>query len=1301
MNQDVSKSKRSPEFYFDACNVRIQATDSGTTGSIVNDKGNTLVYQLGADHTIIGHAVLKNFLVLFSTNGVEPDRIIRLDLDNNYDAFVLFSGDLNFSVNNMIDTEAYYESDDVQKVYWVDGINQLRHINIIAESTYTQMDATLFDAVPEVAFSAPYVSSIDFGGIHTSGMIQYAYNLIKQNGSQSSISPISELYPLNKNVGGGQVNEVVSKILNISIDSVDSRYDILRLYAIKYTSFNEAPAISLIAEQSVKDTNAFRYQDDGRIIRAITAEQFLFLGGTAFIPSTITSKYNRLILGNIKEMYFDVPTFDPDTELYYDTRAYRFPYNSSTSMIWSNNDINTQEAILHDGEKVVLTASNQLVPADHDCQNTFFDGLAADYKHKKGSGAIGATGTNIEVEIVQKSVTNPRNVLKSNEIYRLGIEFYNNRGQVSPPKWICDLKIPRGNLNGNNINTLSVTLTNEDKLIALGVVGWRVLRVEREDVDKTILCQGIVNPSIYQKYNNTYEEDLTVAKGIEFSDDGATKLPSPFMRNNTDLIDANVTLSGYTNAPKINKILHGNPICLPVMGGPSHLGIPEWPYPEIFRNAGSEVNHNSYEDTKLFQMYSPEITFLNQSFGDFLTYKVVAAVTNSLSNCGEWCKQIATENKDDILVGDTLNNLRVNGVISLFRTAQLDIDTAGGSEPNQIGILGPAGGTTKRIGQYQYYRKYINDPSFSIVQTIFGDEYSFSISGSPSIVNKGVSSKSYDSDTITNIDGKYKFSNHLFTIVTDKNQYDHIKEPIISINSIGAACLTIVDSAEAPLETILTTGGVTTPNSTGIIEISRVLTNQYGGSTYESRGRNSYLRIGRYQPIDLLSNQIDSAGDTFIGQYRFQRIMPNTTQVMSNKYLSLCEIVEFPVETSIDLANRSDYSVDGWDSYFQSTYDEYHNYNRVYSQQPIFSRTTATPFTFQERKVFDNRINATKVKTAGETVDSWTDILVNEEMYVDGKYGQITKIIQNNDIVYCIQEQAVAMLEIQPRVQTVATNGTSIELGRGAVLYNYKYLNTNSGCVNSESVFNSQSSVYYIDIVNKSINRIVGNEVVGLSDMHGLHSFMTNNLDYTTLKYSNAVTGCFDQVTNDAYFTTPGFTLSFNEQTNSFTSKYSFKPDRYIYTIYGMISVNLGHELWKHGVGNYCQYYGTTYQSYITLLAAPEPDMDCIFNNGEFKSEVSINGVDQPSVTIGAIRCWNEYQDTCSDINFVYSIPLFVGGNIKRKFRDWNLFIPRNYGTLQRMRGQWIYIKLMFDNTANMKLILHDFIVSYDMIQKI
>jgi len=1507
LNQDISNSKRDPGFYYDAGNIRILATDSNTTGSISNDKGTTLLFDIDAGYTIIGHATLKDYVVLFCTNNTN-DIIYRVNLDDNTPV-ILFTGDLNFSTDHYIETEINYESEDVQKVYWVDGVNQLRHMNIISDSLpYTQTQAKLFDAVPEISFSAIELVSEDYGGTHTSGMIQYGYNLVNQGGSQSALSPLTQLYPLSKQNKGGLVNEVVGKVLNLKISGIDTTYDIIKLYSIKYSGYNQTPVISLIAEESISGSE-FTYSDDGRVITTLTASELLFLGSTPIIPEALVSKYNRLILGNIKESYFDV-----DTSVY-DTRAYRFPISSTSTRVKNKDDVG-----------YTTIAYNTSLAATHDCINPF-DDL---YLYKNNSTIYGATGPNITIEVNQVTLVNPRNVLKSNESYRFAIEFFNKFGQTTSPKWIADLYIPDGNLNGLH-NTLNVTLSNTSALTAAGVVGWRVLRVERTEQDKTILCQGVVNPTVFQNYKAGEREyiNATVAKGTTYADQGWLKIPSPFMRNTSDLAISSEVSSG----PKINKILHGNPISIPQV--PSDTS--EWPRPEIMKQRYASSLQNTYVESRLFQMYSPEVTFLSPALSESLKYKVVAKLENAITNTGVWCKQYTTEDsyENESVSGELSNEVRSDGYVSLFAFAKAR-GVVGSAEPNQNGILGPAGGVTKRMNNYHYWRKYTIGTGFTSTNT------KRDISGTIKIIGKGESSSQYESSTITNISSKYKFSNHIYSMVTDNNpgDKDRVDDPIISINSIGATCINIIDSSETKLESILSGYGVSGTNATGLIEIYRTLDNQYGGNTYEARSRNTYMRIGSYMPISSLVAQIDEAGDTFVGQYSFERIIPNTTQILDYKYLSLCEIVEFPVETSIDMQNRSDWSSEGWDAHFQPTFEEYHNYNRVYSQQPIFNTTTATPFTFVERKVFENRLLATKVKISGELVDGWTDIQVNEELYVDGNYGGIVKLIKNNDLVACFQDNAVCALLIQPRVQTVGTDGTSIELGRGTILYDFKYITTTSGGTNKQCIFRSPSSIYYLDVVNRSINRISSEGIQGISDVHGLHSLLYNTVNEDD-RGDNSIIGCFDQITNDAYFTANGMTIAFNEQTNSFVSRYSFVPYRYISTYKGLLSckpissteyiggygflypwfitqftgseslsssddwvvpsndqltglfnyidtydnanlewpilgtklresgtihwysfydenyqidgtndfgfsavgsgsrfydgvfqgiketfemwtsteMNGGYSynyhtqfsingmqdnpclfstgnsirlcnpstlltdgsigtyiqndgsilntvvingvewlsenlretkyrnnswihgfdggiytpisneewagntnegmlcayndttlnsqptstiqtlsdkmaIWQHNTGEYCDYYGVKYDSYITLLVAPEPDIDCVLNNVEFKSEVYDSGVDVPLVTMNKIRAWNNYQDSNTQT-------LTVGQNIKRKYRDWNLFVPRVYGKpLQRIRNPWNFLRLDFDNTNNYRLVLHDVIVSFDAIYK-
>jgi hypothetical protein len=51
--------------------------------------------------------------------------------------------------------------------------------------------------------------------------------------------------------------------------------------------------------------------------------------------------------------------------------------------------------------------------------------------------------------------------------------------------------------------------------------------------------------------------------------------------------------------------------------------------------------------------------------------------------------------------------------------------------------------------------------------------------------------------------------------------------------------------------------------------------------------------------------------------------------------------------------------------------------------------------------------------------------------------------------------------------------------------------------------------------------------------------------------------------------------------------------------------------------------------------------------------------------------------------------------NIKKKFRTWNVPIPRNSGTLQRLRNPWIETTFKFKGGDNRKFLLHDVLLGY------
>ena len=80
----------------------------------------------------IGKCIIGDYLVLFTKQSLH-DRIYVLELRNNtISVRKIFEGNLNFS--NPIEAVGSYERDDIIKVYWVDGKNPNRVINIMDDT---------------------------------------------------------------------------------------------------------------------------------------------------------------------------------------------------------------------------------------------------------------------------------------------------------------------------------------------------------------------------------------------------------------------------------------------------------------------------------------------------------------------------------------------------------------------------------------------------------------------------------------------------------------------------------------------------------------------------------------------------------------------------------------------------------------------------------------------------------------------------------------------------------------------------------------------------------------------------------------------------------------------------------------------------------------------------------------------------------------------------------------------------------------------------------------------------------------
>lgn len=307
IQRDLSVSKFNPEYAFDAQNIRLTARDNNTLLTVTNERGNkelTLNTPSGdpvsIDGTLLGYCVLNNYLTIF-TKGTK-DNIYRLEDKVRYvEVVTLFSGDLNFSTDNPIETLGIYENDNIQKVYWVDGLNQARVINITAPDTIRgTWDNGSFDFVQKLILDEEITIDREdiSNGVFSSGVIQYAFTYYNLYGQESNVFYTSPLNYISYSDRGASPEDKVSNSFLITVKNPDSRFDYLKVYAIHRTSIDATPTVRDVVSLAVNPNQDILYVDTGTSGATIDPTELLYKGGEEVVFNTITQKDNTLFLGN-------------------------------------------------------------------------------------------------------------------------------------------------------------------------------------------------------------------------------------------------------------------------------------------------------------------------------------------------------------------------------------------------------------------------------------------------------------------------------------------------------------------------------------------------------------------------------------------------------------------------------------------------------------------------------------------------------------------------------------------------------------------------------------------------------------------------------------------------------------------------------------------------------------------------------------------------------------------------------------------------------------------------------------------
>ena len=409
--------------------------------------------------TLIGHSVLNNYMVLFThEEDTKIDHIYRVEYidEENWRSLSLFDGNLGFDSKHPIETLANYETEAVQKVYWVDGINQPRFINI-KKLNYNSDNPSQFDFVTEfnpdldIEITKTFLGTSSF----SSGTIQYFFTYSNDFGQETNIVGKSNIYNLSDQERATPTDSTASCAFKIGLKNLDKRFDSVNIYSIVTTS-----TLSCNKVATLPITDEVSYVDTGSYTISIDPTTLLYIGGTEIHAETLAQKDNTLFLGNI-----ELQTDSVDEEL-------KALIDATIIKDISGNHIGESSMVEFEYSDKYVFQNNSLGTVYYEDQQL---NLGSDkYLFFKGG-----------------------------EKYRFGLVFLTSTGRRSSVYWIGD-KVNTLYPKSNSIRTYKAiakcTIPQEVASYISKNTPYKraiLVRAIMAESDRSVIAQGFVNPTVF------------------------------------------------------------------------------------------------------------------------------------------------------------------------------------------------------------------------------------------------------------------------------------------------------------------------------------------------------------------------------------------------------------------------------------------------------------------------------------------------------------------------------------------------------------------------------------------------------------------------------------------------------------------------------------------------------------------------------------------------------------------------------------------------------------------------------------
>ena len=369
MQQDLAVSQFPADAAYIIRNMRVVTTGDDTSLCLVNEKSNSEVLTIQG--TVIGTQVINNYAILFVTGleGDKPDAIYKItSVDGKLQKeSELYRGNLGFDTSHPIESIGIYENKEIQKVYWVDGKNQPRLINIC--NSYDEGNDTQFDFIPKIigdSNTSPIQLEVsivsEVNAVFDGGVIQYAIAYFNKHGQETPIIYQSALYYTSDNGRGlnPDGSQKSASAFKLVIKNLDSSFDYCRIYRIMRTSINATPSVEYIGDfksessyeeeysalsliNNVNNPFSLKYGNNSWSISSGLIDGILATGQDSKVfrgTDAVTNQLDCAIINPRVQLGSSPIDVDTNEPFYITDRStgitYTIPANKSAKMLWTS-----------------------------------------------------------------------------------------------------------------------------------------------------------------------------------------------------------------------------------------------------------------------------------------------------------------------------------------------------------------------------------------------------------------------------------------------------------------------------------------------------------------------------------------------------------------------------------------------------------------------------------------------------------------------------------------------------------------------------------------------------------------------------------------------------------------------------------------------------------------------------------------------------------------------------------------------------------------------------------------------------